>query len=277
MYEGTEKRLCVTNLTTPGSGSNPRRAYGTQHQHVSDLTPGSACNPTTRYASLYFMLAVDDEENELIVLEMIQHYVEILDRRGERGTGLGGLHASWGGHTRRVTSHYLTPSRRLIVVALSLVRKKHTTNRFTGGFHGCVSLENSNLSKKRCTAPVDYDSLRKVLRQRVRAGPHLQLPQGVLHPGRGAGGWRAAGKRRRHFSPRYFAIVKNTATRLTAFILLQSSKHGAVDDSRCCPCNQSSDTPRECIATLAVHVKTRYFLQSKHNTVQFMTQPVLSV
>lgn len=35
-----------------------------------------------RYASLYFMLAVDDEENELIALEMIQHYVEILDRRG---------------------------------------------------------------------------------------------------------------------------------------------------------------------------------------------------
>ena len=33
-----------------------------------------------RYASLYFTLAVDDEENELIVLEMIQHYVEILDR-----------------------------------------------------------------------------------------------------------------------------------------------------------------------------------------------------
>ena len=26
----------------------------------------------------------------------------------------------------------------------------------------------------------------KVLRQRVRAGPHLQLPQGVLHPRRGA-------------------------------------------------------------------------------------------
>jgi hypothetical protein len=193
MYEGTEKRLCVTNLTTPGSGSNPRRAYGTQHQHVSDLTPGSACNPTTRYASLYFMLAVDDEENELIVLEMIQHYVEILDRRGERGTGLGGLHASWGGHTRRVTSHYLTPSRRLIVVALSLVRKKHTTNRFTGGFHGCVSLENSNLSKKRCTAPVDYDSLRKVLRQRVRAGPHLQLPQSLPHPRRAAYQRRVAG------------------------------------------------------------------------------------
>ena len=31
-------------------------------------------------ASLYFALAVDDDENELIVLEMIQHYVEILDR-----------------------------------------------------------------------------------------------------------------------------------------------------------------------------------------------------
>ena len=35
-----------------------------------------------RYASLYFMLAVDDDENELIVLETIQHYVEILDRSG---------------------------------------------------------------------------------------------------------------------------------------------------------------------------------------------------
>ena len=33
-----------------------------------------------RYASLYFALAVDHFENELIVLEMIQHYVEILDR-----------------------------------------------------------------------------------------------------------------------------------------------------------------------------------------------------
>ena len=33
-----------------------------------------------RYASLYFCLAVDDTENELIVLEIIQHYVEILDK-----------------------------------------------------------------------------------------------------------------------------------------------------------------------------------------------------
>ena len=33
-----------------------------------------------RYASLYFLLAVDDDENELVALEMIQHYVEILDR-----------------------------------------------------------------------------------------------------------------------------------------------------------------------------------------------------
>jgi hypothetical protein len=40
-----------------------------------------------RYASLYFMLAVDDEENELIVLETIQHYVEILDRQGAVSPG----------------------------------------------------------------------------------------------------------------------------------------------------------------------------------------------
>jgi len=33
-----------------------------------------------RYASLYFCLAVDRDANELATLEMIQHYVEILDK-----------------------------------------------------------------------------------------------------------------------------------------------------------------------------------------------------
>ncbi|EKX73789.1 clathrin coat assembly protein, putative [Theileria equi strain WA] len=32
-----------------------------------------------RYASLYFMACVDTDTNELIVLEMIHHYVELLD------------------------------------------------------------------------------------------------------------------------------------------------------------------------------------------------------
>ena len=33
-----------------------------------------------KYASLYFCLAVDRDANELVTLEMIQHYVEILDK-----------------------------------------------------------------------------------------------------------------------------------------------------------------------------------------------------
>lgn len=33
-----------------------------------------------RYASLYFVVCVDRDENELMMLELIQHYVELLDR-----------------------------------------------------------------------------------------------------------------------------------------------------------------------------------------------------
>jgi len=33
-----------------------------------------------RYASLYFITFVDREDNELLALEVIHHYVEILDR-----------------------------------------------------------------------------------------------------------------------------------------------------------------------------------------------------
>lgn len=35
---------------------------------------------TDRYASLYFITIVDKEDNELHMLEVIHHYVEILDR-----------------------------------------------------------------------------------------------------------------------------------------------------------------------------------------------------
>lgn len=34
----------------------------------------------TRYASLYFITIVDKEDNELLVLEMIHFFVEILDK-----------------------------------------------------------------------------------------------------------------------------------------------------------------------------------------------------
>ena len=33
-----------------------------------------------RYASLYFVTGVDKEDNELMVLEVMHHYVELLDR-----------------------------------------------------------------------------------------------------------------------------------------------------------------------------------------------------
>jgi len=33
-----------------------------------------------RYASLYFVMFVDKEDNELLALEVIHHFVEILDR-----------------------------------------------------------------------------------------------------------------------------------------------------------------------------------------------------
>ncbi len=33
-----------------------------------------------RYASLYFVMGIDESDNELITLEIIHHFVEILDR-----------------------------------------------------------------------------------------------------------------------------------------------------------------------------------------------------
>ena len=33
-----------------------------------------------RYASLYFVMGIDQGDNELITLEVVHHYVEVLDR-----------------------------------------------------------------------------------------------------------------------------------------------------------------------------------------------------
>lgn len=33
-----------------------------------------------RFASLYFIISIDKDENELMALEFIQHYVEVLDQ-----------------------------------------------------------------------------------------------------------------------------------------------------------------------------------------------------
>lgn len=38
------------------------------------------CHLFLRYASLYFCLAVENQENELLALEVIHRYVELLDK-----------------------------------------------------------------------------------------------------------------------------------------------------------------------------------------------------
>lgn len=40
-------------------------------------TPEESLPVVNRYASLYFLACVDDDDNELIVLETIHHFVEV--------------------------------------------------------------------------------------------------------------------------------------------------------------------------------------------------------
>ena len=44
-----------------------------------------------RYASLFFVACVDSSDNELITLEIIHHYVEVLDRYFGNVRGVPGL------------------------------------------------------------------------------------------------------------------------------------------------------------------------------------------
>lgn len=39
-----------------------------------------SCVPVLRYASLYFCCAIEGQDNELITLELIHRYVELLDK-----------------------------------------------------------------------------------------------------------------------------------------------------------------------------------------------------
>ncbi len=43
-------------------------------------TEGNAPGSTCRYASLYFIAGIDTDENELLALEIIHRYVEVLDK-----------------------------------------------------------------------------------------------------------------------------------------------------------------------------------------------------
>lgn len=79
------KRCVLFKTIRPSEGDNVR----TQGWHVGTSLPKTAlcsqelpalCAPAYRYASLYFLACVDDDDNELIVLETIHHFVEVLDR-----------------------------------------------------------------------------------------------------------------------------------------------------------------------------------------------------
>jgi len=99
-----------------------------------------------RYASLYFLACVDEDDNELIVLETIHHFVEV--RRAAVPPSLLA--------TAPATLRAPGPAWPL----LSALRRGRCSQRY-----GCLLLAGA----------------RPVFRQRVRARPHLQLPQGSLH------------------------------------------------------------------------------------------------
>lgn len=49
---------------------------------IRGLNDGSCClsQPTSRYASLYFVCGVDTTDNELLALQLIHQFVEVLDQ-----------------------------------------------------------------------------------------------------------------------------------------------------------------------------------------------------
>ena len=62
------------------------RAYAHAHQGRLQLLLWRASQTSDvqvaykRYASLYFVMGIDASENELITLEVIHHFVEVLDK-----------------------------------------------------------------------------------------------------------------------------------------------------------------------------------------------------
>ncbi|KAK8804941.1 hypothetical protein WA171_006906 [Blastocystis sp. BT1] len=73
------------------NGANPREIQSTTRNAVNQVLsrPARYCNYIEqkdskivfkRFASLYFIISIDKDENELTALEFIQHYVEVLDQ-----------------------------------------------------------------------------------------------------------------------------------------------------------------------------------------------------
>ncbi|MEQ2267094.1 AP-1 complex subunit sigma-2 [Xenotaenia resolanae] len=67
-----EKKKIIREMTTMVLARPPRTCNFLQWKDLKIVYK--------RYASLYFCLGVEDEENELLALEIIHRYVELLDK-----------------------------------------------------------------------------------------------------------------------------------------------------------------------------------------------------
>ena len=71
-----------------------------------------------RYASLYFVMGIDMGDNELITLEIIHHYVEVLDRYFGNVCELD------------LIFNFHKVSQQLVCLWAAVLRNSHTRNRF---------------------------------------------------------------------------------------------------------------------------------------------------
>ena len=71
--------LTLTLTQNPEPICNPNQApHTSKHtRRCVHAQPTHAAPSTHRYASLYFMTCVDEEDNELVGLETIHHFVEV--------------------------------------------------------------------------------------------------------------------------------------------------------------------------------------------------------
>lgn len=114
-----------------------------------------------RYASLYFCCAVEDQDNELITLEIIHRYVELLDKY-------------FGSVSLLIITH--------VICWLMMLRGEGPT----------IYSRNPRFPV-RTGCPLICYSLCCCGLTGVRAGYYLQLREGLLYPGWVPVGWRGTG------------------------------------------------------------------------------------
>lgn len=93
------RRYVPENTNFFSERNNLRRNILSTHPYLPELPPSSQF----RYASLYFITGVGTQDNELITLEIIHRYVEVLDRYFGNVRNAFAIHG--------VTSQRLSPKR----------------------------------------------------------------------------------------------------------------------------------------------------------------------